>query len=428
MQIYVVQRGDTLYRIARRFGLTVMEIQTANEIPNPTDLVVGQTIVIPTTGRYYTVRAGDTLYRIARRYGISPQELARANRIPLHFPLYIGQRLYIPPRYKPMKEANAYADVPERVPESVEVDTRKNAKNLTYLSIFSYQVQDDASLNAPALGTLPQIAIGFGALLMMVVTNIRQGRFDRELGRKIVTDEAFQDRLLTNIIRIAHEQGYGDIHFDLEFLPEESREDYNQFLRKAARRLHAEGLMISTALAPKTSRVQTGAWYTAHDYRAHGQIVDYVVLMTYEWGYSGGPPMAVSPLPEVRKVVKYAVSEIPPSKIMLGQNLYGYDWTLPYRPGNPPAEALSPQRAIELAARENVEIKYSYRDQAPHFDYRDDQGRAHKVWFEDARSIQAKFDLIKEFGLRGISYWKLGLPFPQNWLLLTDNFRIRKRR
>jgi spore germination protein len=65
--------------------------------------------------------------------------------------------------------------------------------------------------------------------------------------------------------------------------------------------------------------------------------------------------------------------------------------------------------------------------QAPHFDYTDESGAAHKVWFEDARSIQAKFNLLKSLGLRGISYWKLGLPFPQNWLLTDENFDVIKR-
>ncbi len=148
--------------------------------------------------------------------------------------------------------------------------------------------------------------------------------------------------------------------------------------------------------------------------------------MTYEWGYSGGPPMAVSPIGPVRQVIEYALSEMPASKIMMGQNLYGYDWTLPYVPGGEYARALSPQAAIELARDQNVAIQYDFTAQAPHFDYIDEQGRAHKVWFEDARSIQAKFNLIKELGLRGISYWKLGLPFPQNWLLIAENFEVVK--
>ena len=149
--------------------------------------------------------------------------------------------------------------------------------------------------------------------------------------------------------------------------------------------------------------------------------------MTYEWGYSGGPAMAVSPIGPVTDVVDYALTEMPSNKIMLGQNLYGYDWTLPYEPGGEYARALSPQQAIALARSTNQAILYDEEAQAPYFFYYDDQGNQHEVWFEDARSIQAKFQLIKDKNLRGISYWKLGLAFPQNWFLLNDQFTIQKR-
>ncbi len=137
--------------------------------------------------------------------------------------------------------------------------------------------------------------------------------------------------------------------------------------------------------------------------------------------------MPVSPITPVRRVLEYAISEMPASKIMMGQNLYGYDWTLPYVPGGKYAKAVSPQEAIELARVNEVSILYDETAQAPHFDYVDDQGKNHTVWFEDARSIQAKFNLIKELEIRGISYWKLGLSFPQNWLLISDNFDVVKR-
>lgn len=76
----------------------------------------------------------------------------------------------------------------------------------------------------------------------------------------------------------------------------------------------------------------------------------------------------------------------------------------------------------------NQAIQYDEEAQAPFFNYWDVEGNEHVVWFEDARSIQAKFDLIRELKLRGISYWKLGLAFPQNWLLLQDQFAIVKYR
>jgi len=126
-------------------------------------------------------------------------------------------------------------------------------------------------------------------------------------------------------------------------------------------------------------------------------------------------------------VLNYAVTVIPANKIMMGQNLYGYDWTLPFVPGGEYARTVSPQRAIEIAKENNAAIQYDTTAQAPFFDYVDAQGKSHKVWFEDARSIQAKFDLLKRLGLRGISYWKLGLAFPQNWLLIQNNFNVVKR-
>ncbi len=427
LQIHVIQQGDSLYSIANTYGTTTDALASANELDAPGQLVVGQTLVVP-TGEFYYVQPGDSLYSIAQRFGINYQELARINNISVDQPLSIGERLSIPQQPKPTIESNAYVEpIGNTVSETLENSARKNAPYLTYLAPFSYQINRDGTLIAPPLDNFKAIAENNNTALMLVVTNLEEGEFSAELGSLVVTDEAVQNTLLDNVIATATSVGYSDVHFDFEFLPPENVEDYNRFLRKAKQRLTNAGLLMSTALAPKTSATQEGAWYEAHDYAAHGEIADFVVLMTYEWGYSGGPARAVSPINPVRDVVEYALTEMPANKIMLGQNLYGYDWTLPYVEGGEFAKALSPQQTITLAREQNVSIDYDYDSQAPFFFYTDDEGNRHEVWFEDARSIQAKFDLIKELNLRGISYWKLGLAFPQNWLLLVDNFTIRKR-
>ncbi|KGE19775.1 glycoside hydrolase family 18 protein [Paenibacillus wynnii] len=428
MQIHVVQSGQSLFGIANAYGISMDEITEANQLSAPSQLVVGQTLVIPIVGMYYWVVSGDSLYSIAQRFGMNVNTLAEVNQVPLDQPLRIGLRLYIPPRPKRNAEINAYIEPRgETVSPSLRNAAAEAAPNLTYLAPFSFQVQRDGSLAAPPLGNLASIAAQNQVTLMMVVTNLENAQFSSELGRIILNDQAVQTRLLDNIIAQAKRLNFRDIHFDFEFLRPEDREAYNTFLRRAATRIHQEGFLLSTALAPKTSAAQVGAWYTAHDYKVHGQVADFVIIMTYEWGYSGGPPMPVSPIGPVRRVLEYAITEMPASKIMMGQNLYGYDWTLPYVAGGAYARALSPQAAIDLARNRNAAIQYDTKDQAPHFNYTDDSGKSHKVWFEDARSIQAKFDLIKELGLRGISYWKLGLPFPQNWLLIQENFNVVKR-
>lgn len=427
MQIHVIQRNESLTSIANLYHTTVHDIVEANELPNPNNLVVGQSIVIPIIGSFYTVKAGDTLLSIAQKFGVSPQQIATANRIQVNQPLRPGLRLYIPPGKKRNAEFNAYVEPRgTSVPPALENSARAAAPYLTYLAPFAFQARRDGTLKAPLLNNFPAIAKANRNVLMMVINNQENDQFSDELGRILLTDIAIQDKFLNNIVETANRYGFRDIHFDFEYLRPADREAYNRFLRKAKARFSREGWLMSTALAPKTSAAQKGKWYEGHDYRAHGEISDFVVIMTYEWGYSGGPPMAVSPIDQVRKVLDYAITEMPSNKILMGQNLYGYDWTLPFVQGSI-AKAVSPQQAIQLAATHNVPIQYDTKAQAPHFNYTDANGKQHEVWFEDARSIQAKFDLIKELKIRGMSYWKLGLSFPQNWLLIVDNFNVTKR-
>lgn len=427
MQIHVVRNNQTLTGIAAAYGTTVNDIVEANDLPNPDRLVIGQALVIPIIGSLYWVQSGDTLWSIAQRFRLNYEQLASINSIAVNQPLQVGLRLYIPERPQRPVESNAYVEPRGTyVAPNLEESAREAAPYLTYLAPFSFQALRDGGLKEPLLNNFPEIAQRNNNVLMMVITNQENDQFSDELGRILLNEKTIQNNFLHNIVTTAKKYGFQDIHFDFEYLRPEDREAYNRFLRRAKNRFSQEGWLISTALAPKTSATQKGKWYEAHDYRAHGEIVDFVVIMTYEWGYSGGPAMAVSPIGPVRDVLEYAITEMPPSKIMMGQNLYGYDWTLPFVEGTV-AKALSPQAAIQLAADYNAEILYDQKAQAPYFKYTDSEGRLHEVWFEDARSIQAKFNLIKELDLRGISYWKLGLAFPQNWLLLADNFHITKR-
>ena len=147
---------------------------------------------------------------------------------------------------------------------------------------------------------------------------------------------------------------------------------------------------------------------------------------SYEWGYTYGPPMAVAPIPQVRAVLNYAVSVIERSKIFLGVPLYGYDWPLPYVQGETRADSISPQYAIELALRYRAEIQYDEQAQSPYFYYTARSGQQHVVWFEDARSMDAKLRLVSEYGLQGVGYWNLMRAMPQNWTLLNALYDVER--
>ena len=207
---------------------------------------------------------------------------------------------------------------------------------------------------------------------------------------------------------------------DFEYIPAALGPAYASFLGQLRQALSP--LPLWAALAPKTRADQPGLLYEAHDYAAIGAAVDAALLMTYEWGYLAGPPMAVAPLPNVRAVLDYAVTEIPPEKLLLGLPNYGYDWPLPFIQGQTRAKSLSSQEAIALAVRYGVAISYDETAQSPWFRYTDWEGVEHEVWFEDARSLEKKLLLIQEYGLLGTGIWNLMRPFSQLWLLLGALF------
>ncbi|TQR16585.1 LysM peptidoglycan-binding domain-containing protein [Psychrobacillus vulpis] len=371
---------------------------------------------------------GDSLYSIAKRFGTNAATLASINEIPDPDVLVIGQALVLPSTPSPDRpfiESNLYVEWYTDIPSQRVIDqVEKASPNLTYMMPFAYEVLRDGSLTKMNWGRLPEVGKKHQVETAIVLTNIENGAFSDTLAHTIFTDKEVKQKVFEQSVAQAKEKGTTHIHTDFEYIAKEDRENYVNFLKELKE--FAKGFVISSSLAPKTSADQKGKWYEGFDYKAIGEVVDFVVIMTYEWGYSGGPPMAVSPIGPVRKVLEYAKSEIDPSKILMGQNLYGYDWTLPYKPGNPFAKALSPQQAIQLAKERNAAIEYDQIAQAPFFHYWRD-GKEHEVWFEDARSIQAKFKLLKELKLLGISYWHSGFDFPQNWYLLHEMFRVKKK-
>lgn len=128
----------------------------------------------------------------------------------------------------------------------------------------------------------------------------------------------------------------------------------------------------------------------------------------------------------MEQVVAYAVTEIDPAKLLLGIPNYGYDWTLPYEKGVTAARSLGNEEAVKLAARYGAEIRFDSVAASPYFEYTDEGGAAHVVWFEDVRSILGKLNLMDEYGLRGAGYWNVMRPFAQNFALLGALYDIEK--
>ncbi len=431
MIIHTVEQGDSIYSIAREYGVPPSRIITDNMLTSPASLVPGQTLVILFPTLTHTVRGGETLYSIAEDFGVDLLTLYRNNPsldgTPTVFPGQVLNILYEAP---PLGEITTLGYVYPFIERSV---LRRTLPYLTYLSIFTYGITDEGDLIPPEGGDSELISIAreYGTVPLMMLTSLNsEGYFSNELAARILSDDALQDRVIAETVRIMESAGYGGVDVDFEYVSPDVRDRYAEFIRKL-KAAAGEDFVVFVSLAPKNSAEQRGLLYEGHDYPALGAAADYVLLMTYEWGYTYGPPLAVAPIDQVRRVLDYGTSVIPPEKIQLGVPNYGYDWPLPYVRGESRADSISNVEAVDIARRRGVPISFDEESMAPTFSYFDRPSTyadavEHEVWFEDARSIDAKLRLITEYGLNGASVWNVMRYFPQMWLLVNQLFSIRR--
>lgn len=279
---------------------------------------------------------------------------------------------------------------------------------LSWVASFSYGFTEDGELINLEDANLIFPANQAGVRPMMVLTPLdTQGNFNDNIAIRIFENPNARENLISNIEANIRNKDMGGVDFDFEYLAAEYADDYVRLVADTRQRLRPQGYLTTVALAPKVSTDQPGLLYQGHDYAGMGQAADYCLLMTYEWGYTYGLPLPVSPINSVRRVLDYGISQIPAEKILMGMSNYGYDWKLPFVQGESKAEKLTNYQAFARAEYYGVNVEYDEEAQAPFFTYTAPDGSEHIVWFENEQSWRARLALVSEYGLAGISIWNI---------------------
>lgn len=425
MLIHIISAGETYSGIAESYGVPLRFMLADNGLTEDIPAVIGMALVIAEPDIIHTVNAGETLYSIAQSYGITPLTILRNNYyMKGNTAVTPGQQIVI--SYKNQNRKREFITNSYAYPYIGEGLLREQLPYLTYITPFTYGINSSGGLvDLPGDERIIEIAQEYASKpLMHLSTLTENGNFSSDRANDVFTNPEISNRLINEAIANMEAKGYVGLDIDFEFIYPEDSFNYVMFLQNVYSRINPLGYQLFSALAPKTSDTQRGLLYEGHNYNAIAAAVDKVLLMTYEWGYTYSMPMAVAPIRNVENVIKYGLTRISSSKILMGIPTYGYDWLLPYEKGVTKAKSLSPVECIRLAAEFGAEIQYDTNAQTPWFRYTNNEGQLHEVWFEDARSITAKLNLAANYNLSGLGYWNSMREFPQNWVILNGEYNI----
>lgn len=248
---------------------------------------------------------------------------------------------------------------------------------------------------------------------LRVTPLVANSPFKPETARAIFKDAEAVKSSVARLLSAVRELGADGINIDIEGVAPDDRALYNNFVAALAEAFHREKFVVTVDLPAKTSDAPSSAWAGWADYAWIGRHVDQAHLMCYDEHWSAGPPGPVASLPWVRKVLEYAVTQMPRRKIVLGVPFYGYDW-----PPEGTASEVTGLRARELLSSGQAKPERDAVSGSLWFKYTDSGGTERTVWYEDEVSLKGRLALAREFGLAGVSIWRLGDEPPAFWPVL----------
>lgn len=274
-------------------------------------------------------------------------------------------------------------------------------------------VRADGGLNpTPPSSRVRRALADAGVRVVPVVQNFSEGAWQGQRTAELLADPETAARHRAELVRLAVEEGWDGVDIDYETLPSTSGPAFVRFLEALREDLHGHGIELSVAVPARTADDEPGT--LAYSYQMIGRVADQVRVMAYDDSWAGSAAGPVAPLAWVRAVAAYAADRVPHEKLMLGVATYGYDWI-----GSTGAY-LGAAEAFALAERVGAAPRWDDATGSMTFDYTDEQGQRHTVWFEDARSLGVKQDVAVAAGFRGVALWALGTEDPAVWTVLAE--------
>jgi len=291
-------------------------------------------------------------------------------------------------------------------------------RQIDVLSPAWYDANADGGITGYARRDVIDAAHASGVAIIPLVVN---KDVDPGVGHAILADPARRAALARNLVNEAKTYGYAGFQLDFEQILWTDRDLLTALVQDCATAFHPAGLNLSIAVIPRVPGDDTSSgslldyfhqWSGAYDFAGLAKAADFLSFMTYDEHNGVTPAGAVSGTPWIRRALEFSMQGVPPEKATLGLPTYYHDWTgVGYLTSSSYADALI------LAQRYGAAPAFDATEEEMHFGY-DAYGVHHELWIQSTDTLRRKLPLMYEYGLKGISVWRLGFEDPSFWNLI----------
>jgi len=222
----------------------------------------------------------------------------------------------------------------------------------------------------------------------------------------MLANPAARHRLTADTTEYALEAHQSGIVVDFEEVPEESQDNFQEFIGQFAPALHAVGLKLMIALPARDDE---------YDYAYFGKVTDAIILMNYDQHWLTSPPGPIAAQDWFMENLRQVREVVPAQKIVVGIANYSYDWTETSKKETPHAEEFSIQEALLHAYESESEVEFDAASLNPHYSYSDEQNHTHQVWMLDAVTAYNELRASERVGVQGTALWRLGSSDSSLW-------------
>lgn len=229
---------------------------------------------------------------------------------------------------------------------------------------------------------------------------------------RLLNTTSSRNRIIQTLIEQALAYGIDGLNVDLEGLPSSAGSGYIQFIRELSVECRKNGLILSV------DNYVPSAWTTHYQRDKQAEVIDYLVIMAYDEHYNGSEAGSTASFPFVENGIANTIAQgVPADRIICAVPFYSRIW---HGDGSSvSSETISMPNMQAYIAEHELTPVWEDDIAQNYVEYTDEEGTLNRIWIEDASSLQAKIDVIRNYSLAGVAGWKLGMETSDVWSILA---------